>query len=382
MLYRRGKIWWFKFNFAGRCFQESAKTKSKTVARAAEHQRRRDLEDGYHGLKKREAPRTLSVASREWLELKTPSLAPKSVKIEQTNLGHLLPVLGSLLISDVGAMDIAKYQDRRLKEKASPKTINLEVGTLRAILRRHRLWAQIQPDVKMLPVHDDVGRAISADEERRLLDVCSNSRSRSLLPAVTLALSTGMRYSEIRLLRWDQIDLVARRITVGRSKTESGTGRSIPLNDRATETMKFWAANFPDRHATHFVFPAERYGVAGHKREVVAYDTDPTKAINSWKEAWESAKETAKVQCRFHDLRHTGCTRMLEGGVPLPVVASILGWSAATTVRMAKRYGHIGQVAQRQAVSWLEHVPEPKPEASESTPCEAQTATATVETVN
>jgi hypothetical protein len=45
---------------------------------------------------------------------------------------------------------------------------------------------------------------------------------------------------------------------------------------------------------------------------------------------------------------------MLEGGVRLSVVASILGWSPATTARMAKRYGHIGQVAQRHAVAVLD----------------------------
>ena len=64
-----------------------------------------------------------------------------------------------------------------------------------------------------------------------------------------------------------------------------------------------------------------------------------------------------KVSVRFHDLRHTCVTRMLEGGAPLSVVAAILGWSAATTVRMAKRYGHIGQVAQRQAVERLDAKP-------------------------
>ena len=61
----------------------------------------------------------------------------------------------------------------------------------------------------------------------------------------------------------------------------------------------------------------------------------------------------ADVRCRFHDLRHTGCTRMLEAGVPLSVVATVMGWSASTTVRVAKRYGHIGQAAQRQAVQAL-----------------------------
>jgi hypothetical protein len=44
---------------------------------------------------------------------------------------------------------------------------------------------------------------------------------------------------------------------------------------------------------------------------------------------------------------------MLEAGVPFSVVATIMGWSASTTVRMSRRYGHIGQTAQRQAVNAL-----------------------------
>ena len=44
---------------------------------------------------------------------------------------------------------------------------------------------------------------------------------------------------------------------------------------------------------------------------------------------------------------------MLEAGVPFSVVATIMGWSASTTVRMSKRYGHIGQNAQRRAVDAL-----------------------------
>jgi hypothetical protein len=44
---------------------------------------------------------------------------------------------------------------------------------------------------------------------------------------------------------------------------------------------------------------------------------------------------------------------MLEAGIAFSVVASVMGWSAATTVRMAKRYGHIGQEAQKQAVAVL-----------------------------
>jgi integrase len=102
------------------------------------------------------------------------------------------------------------------------------------------------------------------------------------------------------------------------------------------------------------VFPSERYGAAGDEFSPIAYDCDPTKPIGSIKEAWESAKlraarilqgesdATAKVAplpCRFHDLRHTAVSRMLNAGVPLAKVAKIAGWSTATMVRMAARYG-------------------------------------------
>ena len=202
----------------------------------------------------------------------------------------------------------------------------------------------------MLPTRDDVGRAITPEEEQVLLTECGQSRSRSLLPAVILALNTCMRYSEIRLLRWIQIDFINWTVTVVKSKSTSGTGRVIPLNARAKAILEFWASNFPEKKATQYVFPHERYGAAGDKFKACVYDIDPTRPIGRWKEAWEAAKTRAKVQCRFHDLRHTGCTRMLEAGVPFSVLATLMGWSAATTVRMAKRYGHIGQAALRNAV--------------------------------
>lgn len=354
MLYKRGGVWWWKIKFAGKVFRESAKTSSIELARRAETKRRRELEEGYHGLKKRQAPQTLKAASDAWLEMKRPTLAHKSYLIEKTNLSHLLPILGAKFLTDIDAGDISRYQEKRLKDKAAPKTINLEVGTIRAILRRYRLWANLQPDIRMLQTPDDIGKAMSLKDEKKLLDACADSRSRSLLPAVLLALNTGMRYSELRLLRWQQVDLKKRTVRVGKSKTEAGTGRVIPLNSKAHEVLKFWADQFANREPEHFLFPSERYGAGGNKFEPTVYDIQPTKAINSWKEAWESVKEETGVTIRFHDLRHTCVTRMLEGGAPLSVVASILGWSPATTARMAKRYGHIGQVAQRQAVAVLD----------------------------
>jgi integrase len=279
-------------------------------------------------------------------------LSPRSVIIERANLKHINPYFGKMLLCDITADDIARYQAERLEKGAAPKTINLEVGTLRAILRRNRLWASIQPEVRMLRVCEDVGRAISRDEETALLEACRASRSRSLFPAVLIALNTCMRYSELRLLRWGQVDLTSCTLTVGQSKTESGTGRLLPLNVRAVAILGFWGSIFPGRKPYHFVFPAERYGASGDGVTVIS-ESDPTKPIGRWKEAWESAKTRAGVSCRFHDLRHTGCTRMLEAGVPFSVVATIMGWSPSTTVRMSRRYGHIGQNSQRLAVNAL-----------------------------
>jgi integrase len=351
------KTWNYEFIFMGQKVRESAHTRSKEMARRAEAARRRQMEESYHGLKKRVAPKLFSVASEEWLQIKKPTISERSYVIEQANLKHLLPELGALLITDIDGKRISEYQQQRLAAGASPKTVNLEVGTLRAIMRRNRLWSEIQPDVRMLPTRDDIGRAITPEEEAKLLKACGESRSRSLLPAVTLALNTCMRYSEIRFLQWNQVDFTARTITVGKSKTDSGTGRVLPLNTRAWAILEFWATNFPERQPEHYVFPSERYGAAGDDFKACVYDIDPSKPIGRWKEAWEAARDRAGVRCRFHDLRHTGCTRMLEAGVAFPVLAMLMGWSPATTVRMAKRYGHIGQTALRSAVEAINTQP-------------------------
>jgi len=351
-VYKRGDVWWYKFRFAGQMVRESSKSESKTVAKDAERSRRRELEESFNRISRPRTAQFFPMSAESWLKAKIAHLSPRSVIIERANLKHINTYFGKMLLCDVAADDIACYQAERLAQGAAPKTINLEVGTLRAILRKNRLWASIQPDVRMLRAREDVGRAISRDEEDALLEACRASRSRSLFPAVLIALNTCMRYSEIRLLTWGQVDLNSCMLTVGHSKTESGTGRPLPLNDRAVAILGFWASLFPGREPSHFVFPSERYGASGDG-VTVTYESDPTKPIGRWKEAWESAKARAGVSCRFHDLRHTGCTRMLEAGIPFSVVATIMGWSPSTTVRMSRRYGHIGQSAQRHAVNAL-----------------------------
>src|SRR5215469_5919383 len=302
-LYRRGKVWWMDFHFHAQRVQESTGMTSITRAREVETKRKQALRDGAAGIRRRQQPQLLSVAAKALLEMKTPALAPKTVVIEKTNLGHLLPVLGKKLLVDIEPCEVAHYQQARIAQGASPKTVNLEIGTLRAILKRHGQWARLQPDVRMLPARSDIGRALTPEEETTLLLECGRSRSRCLLAFVTLAIETGARYNVIRTLQWGNVDLARRCLKWGKDKTPSGTGRIVPLNPRAMTTLRFWAGNFPHRRPEHFVFPSEKCGGAGQKDTFgftagsKVYNSHPTTPISDVKEAWEAARVRTRRHC-------------------------------------------------------------------------------------
>jgi integrase len=226
--YKGSKVWTMDFVFHGQRIRETTGMTSKTRAKDVEDKRKNDLKDGSAGIRKQQQPRLLSVAAEEWLEMKKATLAPRSVIIEKANLAHLLPELGKMLVCDIDDTDVARYQRKRLKEEASPKTVNLEIGTLRAILKRSGQWARLQPKVNMLATRDDIGRAINPEEEAALLQACGKSRSRSLVPFVTLAIETGARYGTIRTLQWGCVDFENRCLKWGKDKTSAGTGRIIP----------------------------------------------------------------------------------------------------------------------------------------------------------
>jgi integrase len=221
--------------------------------------------------------------------LEKATLAPRSVAIEKANLAHLLPELGRKLVCDIDARDIARYQQKRIDADASPKTVNLEIGTLRAILKRFGHWARLQPDVNMLATRDDIGRAITPEEESALLQACGKSRSRSLVPFVTLAIETGARYGVIRTLQWGCVDFENRCLKWGKGQDGCRDRPRDSLSQRAMAALSFWATHFPERKPEHYVFPAERYGAAGDEFCAKAYNVDPSKPIGSIKEAWEAA---------------------------------------------------------------------------------------------
>ena len=105
----------------------------------------------------------------------------------------LIQQFGDRLVSDIDHRDIAELQRKRPAESKSARTVNLEVSTLRQILRAHGLWAPIGERVKHLRERQDVGQAISREDEQRILDAIRQSRSPALLPLFVLALDTEPR---------------------------------------------------------------------------------------------------------------------------------------------------------------------------------------------
>jgi integrase len=236
--------------------RESSKSESKTVAKDAERVRRRELQESWNQIKRRTLPPTLECGGYAWLEAEKPHLAVRTYEIYEAALRcHLKPALGPSLLCDIDAARFASYQAKRKTEGASARTLNKEFQVLRQILKRHKLWANLQGDVRFERESDiNIGQAMTEEEEARLLASC---RSNVLLhTVVTLALNTALRKNEIRTLKWGQIDIFKRTLKVGKAKTEGGSGRLIPLNPPAYAALVKWTSRFSQSKGEDYVFPA------------------------------------------------------------------------------------------------------------------------------
>jgi integrase len=81
-----------------------------------------------------------------------------------------------------------------------------------------------------LDVPRQIGKAYAPEEKEALLVAAKTARSPSTYPALMLFLNAGMRDAEIRGLHWEGLDLSRAYLRVGESKSETGKGRTIPLN--------------------------------------------------------------------------------------------------------------------------------------------------------
>jgi integrase len=357
-IFKRGSIYWYGFSFAGQRIQESSRSTSRGVCERLERERRRNLELGAQGLKAVAKPKLFAVAVKNFLSEHEPHWAPTTRLIHANSLAHLEPHFGGKLLFEIRPEHIHAYQRARLKEGASGRSINIEIALMRSVLRKAKLWENIQDDVKPLKENRDTGRELSDDEVVRLLSACRASVSQGLYPAVLVSIHTGLRALELRSLRWRQIDLLKGIVTVGESKTEGGKGRLVYLSALATQTLQNWRSQFPDVQPSHAVFPRQAFGLKGEKNRfggvVVAFRTFPDQPVSTFKTAWETAKKAAGVECRWHDLRHTAASRIAAGGATEQTLQALFGWMSP---KMLERYSHEGgsEAASRGCVR-SEHI--------------------------
>jgi integrase len=348
-------VWWYEFTFAGKRVRDSAKTTRKTIAQEAEKGRRLELERALAGLPTEDRGIRINRVGEmvsAYLVNYPINHRPKSVIFARQRLAHVTRLLGGLLLPDLTEERVREYIRARIGEDAGGRTVNMELGELsRAVGHK---WSALWPKVRKLEEGHGVGRALSGDEESRLLSAAagdeSPNRNPSLYPYLCIALATGMRAGEVASLRWLNVDLDSSVLTVGRSKTAAGAGRQIPINPDLRAAIEAHASWYTRKlgkiRPEWYVFP----GRSGRPKGGTLRPLDPMKPVGDITTAWDTLRERCGVQCRLHDLRHTAATKMAEAGAPESTMLAIMGHMSRA---MLERYSHIRMVAKRDAVKSL-----------------------------
>lgn len=179
--------------------------------------------------------------------------------------------------------------------------------------------------VKMMKEDNHKIRYLTADEEARLF----KELPEHLKPIVICALQTGLRKSNILQLRWELVDLEFRFIEVLAQQNKGHKIIKIPISDKLLETLESLPRN----------------------SEYVFANPDTGKPYRDISEGFKNACDRANIEnFRFHDLRHTVATRLVEKGIDLRVVQEIM---AHSTIVTTQRYMHPTPKRKLEAISVL-----------------------------
>jgi len=132
---------------------------------------------------------------------------------------------------------------------------------------------------------------------------------------------------------------------------------------QAAERLLLRANILGARSPDHHLMPKQLSRISrGPNKGARGYD--PNQHQRYWDTAWKSLTKAAGVEnFRFHDLRHTFVTQMVELGVPLGVIQSIVGHISS---KMVRHYTHVSSGVARRAVEMLDRAPilpqSPEPE--------------------
>ena len=308
-----------EFIIHGKRIQESTGTTSKTVAKEYEKRRRRELERAAVGLpteQKANRIQTVFEVVKLYLVGYRLNHRAQSILFAAGRLAQVGRLLGSVLLSDLTEERIRGYIRLRQSEKISVGTINMELGELSRAIGYS--WSQLWPKVRKLEERKDVGRALTSDEQERLLAGLEKRRTPHLKTLIPVLLLTDMRSGEAKSLTWGQVDLTDNTITVGRAKTANGKGRTIPINADLGPILsahrQWFEERFGEPRADQYLFPWGK-----------PLPSDPERHATDITWGWDQLRNDTGVRCRLHGLRHTYATKLAENGVPESTMLAPLG---------------------------------------------------------
>lgn len=343
----RGDIWHCDFTCAsGQRIRQSLGTADKREAQELHDQ----LKASYWRIDRLgDFPRkTFDDACVRWVEEKQHK---KSLPTDKSIMKFWLEVFGGQQLSSITAVKIysamSKMKNRAYernwkahKQKSlasgekcgqyvprnvSTATKNAHLAFIRALLRLCATewgWLEKAPPLKSVKVDNKRIRWLTKTEAHRLIDELPDY----FKPLVIFALATGLRRSNITDLEWSQVDLGRKVAWIHPEQAKSGRAIGIALNDTACKVLQAQQG----RHE-QWVFVQK----VMRKRKILT-----TKKFNvDSNKAWRAALKRASIKdFRFHDLRHTWASWLVQSGVPLTILQEMGGWESAV---MVQRYAHL-----------------------------------------
>jgi integrase len=357
-LKKRGTKWHCDFVHNGQRIRQSLET---TDWREAEEEKKKliaKVDRGeWHQASISGAREPFDKATDDYMTSRKLELAPASQAKERHLLTQPRAYFRQDPLKSITSKRIIAYRAWRAEQGVGPATLNAEIGVLRKILKRAKLWASVADDIKLLKEPESNGRALTPEERQRLLRTAAMKPEwETAYLASVIALNTTKRGGDLKGLQWQDIDLFGRTMTIRKSKTEASR-RTIPLTAVACSVfarLRERAESFGPIQPEHYVFAAfvPKFKFSGKK--VVDYGItgfDPSRPVKSWRTAWRTLTNKAGLPgFRFHDLRHTAITALAESGAPDLTIMSIAGH---VSQKMLEKYSHIRMEAKRNAIEVL-----------------------------
>jgi integrase len=332
-LVKRKNMWWMSFMFQGKQIRRSTGTSDRRLAEAILSKVKVQILEGQFFGVREERERTFAELMTRYTKERSVGKTMKSAVRDRGAINHLLPVFGKLVLADVSPKLLAAYKVQRRLEQAAPATINKELQLVRHafnLAMREWEWCRENPmhRVSMEKVRNEVDRWLTRNEEDRLMA----GSSVWLREIIVFALHTGMRQGEILNLQWQDVDFARSTLVVMKSK--NGMRRTIPMNTVVYERLASKQAMTGATEGRIFTTPL------GNELKVRFLG----------REFCEARDRAGILNFRFHDLRHTFATRLVQQGVDLYKVQRLLGHK---TQHMTQRYAHHSPESLRDGVNVL-----------------------------